>query len=66
MAKQKRNDAKVVGTHQDTEDKAQTIRRKTRTGTATGDGNHTVLWIAVLAAASACAAGIFLQKRNRK
>lgn len=57
---------KVVGTHQDTEDKAQTIRRKTRTGTATGDGNHTVLWIAVLAAASACAAGIFLQKRNRK
>ena len=56
---------KVIGTHKDLKDKAQTVRRRTRTGTATGDGNRTVLWIVVLAAASACAAGILFRKRKK-
>ncbi len=56
---------KVIGTHKDLKDKAQTVRRRTRTGTATGDGNRTALWIVVLAAASACAAGILFSKRKK-
>lgn len=56
---------KAVGEHKDLKDKAQTVRRRTRGGTATGDANRTVLWIAVFAAASACAAGIFLRRRDK-
>ncbi|MCR5812526.1 MAG: VaFE repeat-containing surface-anchored protein [Lachnospiraceae bacterium] len=56
---------KIVGEHRDLEDKAQTLRRKTRTAAATGDENRTVLWTAVLVTASACAAGILFRKRKK-
>ena len=56
---------KVVGEHRDLEDKAQTLRRKTRTGTSTGDGNRTAVWTAVLVTASACAAGILFRRRKK-
>ena len=56
---------KVVGAHSDLKDKAQTVRRKTRAGTATGDGSSPVLWTVIFAAASACAAGILRRKRKK-
>ena len=56
---------KVVGTHSDLKDKAQTVRRRTRAGTATGDGSSPVLWTVIFAAALACAAGILRRKRKK-
>lgn len=55
---------KVVGEHHDLKDRDQTIRRKTRAGTATGDSNRTTVWIIICAAAAFCAAGIIAKRRN--
>ena len=55
---------KVVGEHHDLKDRDQTIRRKTRAGTATGDSNRTSAWIIICAAAAVCAAGIIVKRRN--
>jgi hypothetical protein len=56
---------KTVGTHRDLKDKAQTVRRNSRGGTATSDMNRTVLWITVFAAASGCAAAVFFRRRKK-
>lgn len=56
---------KTVGTHRDLKDKAQTVRRNSRGGTATSDMNRTVLWITVFAAASGCVAAVFFRRRKK-
>lgn len=59
-------DEKPVASHRDLNDKSQTVRRPPTPNNKvrTGDNNNLVLWLALLAAASAGTAGIILYRKK--
>lgn len=57
---------KEVGTHQDLKDRDQTVRRKTKAGTPTGDSSRPGVWIIICAAAAACAAVVVFRRKKQE